>query len=147
MAKYPGLQEYVGTSGCYRLTYIDEEPTIDVYLRSVAAFEQSQTGQLILPDPTERSYPDISFIIDEQVDYWSVISLQVDSFGLAGVNEFLSELLRQPGDLTQVDELLPKLQGLLNQSHALWGQLSQDLEGEHDTRQLSNVWMEYHPGI
>lgn len=147
MAKYPGLQDYVGVSGCYRLTYIDEEPMLDVYLRSVAAFEQSQSGQLILPDPTERSYPDIRFIIDEQVDYWSVISLQADSFGMTGVNEFLSELLREPGDLSQVDELLPKLQGLLNQPQALWGQLPQDTESEYNTRRLSNVWMEYHPGI
>lgn len=147
MAKYPGLQEYFGENGCYRLTYQDEEPTVDVYLRSVPSFEQSSTGQLILPDPAKRSYPDIRFGIDYDTDNWTIVSFTAQSFGLAGVSEFLVELLQQDKDLTQLDELLPELQNLLRQPNAVWGQLSSDLDSEYNMGQLHNVWLEYHPGI
>lgn len=147
MAKYPGLQEYTGLNGQYRIVYVDEEPVIEVYLRSVPALEQNSSGQLYLPDPTERSYPDVVFVIDNNEDYWSIIGLEVQSFGLTGVTDFLASLLQEEGDLTQVDVLLPILQRLLSQRDAYWGDLPTDLERGYDTRRLHNVWMEHHPGI
>ena len=75
MATYPGLQEYFGEGGCYRIGYTGDQPTIDVYLRSVPAFELSGSGQLILPEPSKRSYPDIQFMIDEDTSNWLIVSL------------------------------------------------------------------------
>lgn len=147
MATYPGLQEYFGESGCYRIGYAGEQPTIDVYLRSVPAFELSGSGQLILPEPSKRSYPDIQFIIDEDTSNWSIVSFTAQSFGLTGVNEFLAELLQRDRDLTQVDELLLELQSLLRQSNSVWGQYSAELDSKYTQSRLHNVWLEYHPGI
>lgn len=147
MATYPGLQEYFGENGCYRLGYMGEQPTIDVYLRSVPAFELSNSGQLILPEPSKRSYPDIRFVIDDDTSNWAIVSFNAQSFGLTGVNEFLAELLQQDRDLTQLDELLPELQNLLRQPNSVWGHFSSDLDSKYTQGQLHNVWLEYHPGI
>ncbi len=146
MANYPGLHEHVGLNGYYKVNRAGENLTIDIYLRSVPAFEEKY-GKLILPDPVHRVYPDISFLVEDYDGYWSIVSMKVPSFSMDGVNEFLSVLLQYQEDLKQPDDLLPLLQMLLNEEGARWGQLPVDLEAELGTRKLSDTSFSYHPGI
>ncbi|EAX48378.1 hypothetical protein TcarDRAFT_2328 [Thermosinus carboxydivorans Nor1] len=149
MAKrYPGFHKYVGLNGCYRVEYDGDVPVVEVYLRSVPSFEaDSGDGELILPDPTNRRYPDIVFVLDEDEDYWTVVSMEVPSFGMDGVSEFLTALLAQDADLTQPDELLTTLQQLLEERDAVWGELPVDIETRYDAAKLTGRWLHYHPGI
>lgn len=147
--KYPGFREYVGLNGCYRVHPDDVEPTIDVYLRSVPVFEQDGEGELVLPDPVNRSVPDVSFILDNDDGYWSIVSMEVPSFGMDGVNDFLQALMVNQEELGQPDDLLPLIQTLLDERGARWGELPIDLETEFDTHKLTDRedYFYIHPGI
>lgn len=147
MTKYPGLQEHVGVNGYYRVNRNGDNLTLDVYLVSVPSFEE-ENDKWVMLNPTNRDYPDISFVIDNFEDYWTVVSMEVPSCCMDGVNEFIVALMQhQERSLNQVDELLSVLIELLDQKGAIWGRPPVDLEAARDVHKHNVATTMSHPGI
>jgi hypothetical protein len=146
MTKYPGFEEYNGKNGRYKVNREQGESTIEVFLRSVSSFVRER-NEWKLSNIAERSDPDVLFRVEINDGYWNVVSMEVTSFCMGGVNEFVSELTSTQRDLSQPDELLVVMQELLDQPDAAWGELPIDLEVEMSVLKIGDKETQHIPGI
>jgi hypothetical protein len=120
--RYPGINEYVGKSGRYIITYEENgDPTIDIYLKSVVIYNGDSDSPVGYFD---RDRPDITIWISPDDDIWLCSSLEVYLLGADGVNEFLSALFNDPKQVDNADDCFKVIRNLLDQKDVPWGKSS-----------------------
>jgi hypothetical protein len=122
--KYHGETSFSGKSGAFTIVQNPAvDPVINVFLKSVTAFEAEDPDGYRQTALLDRAHADIRIGIayDDIDEVWVTSNLAIDTLGLAGINEFMLALFEHQDQLNTAEDLITLLKELLNQSEVLWG--------------------------
>jgi len=122
--EYTGEKSFVGKSGAFKILQQDSaESVIKIFLKSTPSYEDEEYGEYQETSLLDRTNADITIGIayDDIDEVWETSNLNVETLGLAGVNEFMLALFEHQDQLSTVEDIVEVLMDLLSQTEVIWG--------------------------